>query len=343
MWLIPLFVVVGAVFVAASGRSERGARRPQGVLPSGPPGPISVLGEFVRFGQSPPPMVILCAIAEAEAIGRADLAHDIIQAFVVPVVQAWSPAPPAWHYTTQLPMPVPAQLPRTVQLQRLPAPVATPLLQQPALVSLPPPNPVPSITSSDAEIQALLDADPRRFVAAVARPVPPPEVIQAPMEVSQAPMEVSQRPVVPAMAAAGSPLVGVSDAAWIAFVARIEREDPSFVSSRHVGRYRQRRERLAELGLDERLLETAEGQRAALDADLADAHRRATDGELLFHLGRPVALPGQDEAAALTLSGLLGVIQCAGLEGAAGWLERPGDRRKYPHTSNAFQRTNGLF
>ena len=153
-------------------------------------------------------------------------------------------------------------------------------------------------------------------------------------------MEVSQQPAVPA---AGSPLAGVSDAAWVAFVARIEREDPSFASSRHVGRYRQRRERLAELGLDEHLLETAEGQRAALDADLADAHRRASDGELLFHLGRPVALPGQDEAATLTLSGLLGVIQCAGLEGAAGWLERPGDRRKYPHTSNAFQRTNGLF
>jgi len=341
VWLIPLFVVVGAVFVAASGRSERVARRPQGVLPSGPPGPISVLGEFVRFGQSPPPMVILCAIAEAEAIGRADLAHDIIQAFVVPVVQAWSPAPPAWHYTTQLPMPVPAQLPRTVQPQQLPASVTTPLLQRPALMSLPPPDPVPSITSSDEEIQALLDADPRRFVAAVSRPVPP-EVIQAPVEVSQRPV-VPVVPVVPAMSAAGSPLAGVSDAAWIVFVARIEREDPSFVSSRHVGRYRQRRERLAELGLDERLLETTEGQRAALDADLADAHRRASDGELLFHLGRPVALPGQDEAAPLTLSGLLGVIQCAGLEGAAGWLERPGDRRKYPHTSNAFQRTNGLF
>jgi len=145
--------------------------------------------------------------------------------------------------------------------------------------------------------------------------------------------------------APGSPLRGVSDEAWRQFVVRLERESPQFESSRHVGQYRQRRERLAELGIDPGAVHgSPAAQRAALDADLVDAHHHAAEGGLLVeHLGRPIAVPGREGAEPLTLSGLLGVIQCAGLDGAVGWLRKLGDRKRYPHTTQAFLQTNGVF
>jgi hypothetical protein len=145
--------------------------------------------------------------------------------------------------------------------------------------------------------------------------------------------------------APGSPIPGVPDASWRDFVVRLSRESPQFSSSRHVGQYRHRRERLAELGMDPSTIAgSAQAQRAALDADLADAHQHGVAGELFAqHLGRPITLPGRDGAETITLSGVLGVIQCAGLEGAVGWLERSNDRKRYPHTTQAFQHTNGVF
>jgi len=143
----------------------------------------------------------------------------------------------------------------------------------------------------------------------------------------------------------GSPIANVPDDAWRAFVTLLERESPTFDSSRHVGQYRQRRERLADLGIDPRAIHgSAAAQRAAVDADLADAYRHALDGGILAeHLKRSIAVPGIEGTTMITLSGLLGVIQCAGLDGAVGWLERPNDRKRYPHTTQAFQRTNGVF
>ena len=143
----------------------------------------------------------------------------------------------------------------------------------------------------------------------------------------------------------GSPLGHVSDDAWREFVARLERESAQLNSSRHVGQYRLRRERLVELGIDPRaILGSAAAQRAALDLDLADAHRHAAEGGLVAeHIHRTIAVPGHEGTATISLSGLLGVIQCAGLDGAVGWLERPNDRRRYPHTTQAFLRTNNLF
>jgi hypothetical protein len=143
----------------------------------------------------------------------------------------------------------------------------------------------------------------------------------------------------------GSPIPGVPDEAWRQFVALLARESPSFSSSRHVGQYRQRRERLAEFGVDPQTIHgSAAAQRQALDTDLSDAYRHAAAGGVLAeHLGRPIAIPGRDGAAPITLSGVLGVIQCAGLDGAVGWLEQPHDRKRYPHTTQSFLRTNGVF
>lgn len=142
----------------------------------------------------------------------------------------------------------------------------------------------------------------------------------------------------------GSPLSSVTDEAWSDFVSRLARESPTFDSSRHIGQYRQRRDRLAELGIDPATLHGSPvAQRSALDVDLADAHGHAAAGGLLEYLGRPIVVPGHKDPEKITLSGVLGVIQCAGLEGAAGWLEKAGDRRRYPHTTQAFLHTNGTF
>ena len=377
---------------------------PTPVMAGGPgiPGPISVLGEILRIGQTPPPTVIMCAIAEAQHIGRNDLASDIVQAFVVPVVLLAQRARGA--------RPINAQYERgSCEILRSPryaaeaysAPAAPPPSFESVVPSAPPvaPDadaaavapgtssdpaaaqlsiqmpPMATMTSMDDEISALLNADPVRFMEMVSRGTLPsmarapqaPEVIPPPNAPPAAPPSASpiaQTGLPPETVAQmqeaagqpeaadrtrslapGSPIVGVSDPAWREFVIRLERESPQYSSQRHVGQYRQRRERLTELGLDPSAITgSAQAQRTALDADLADAHRHGVASEMFAqHLGRPIMLPGREGAVTVTLSGVLGVIQCAGLEGAAGWLERSNDRKRYPHTTQAFLHTNGVF
>jgi hypothetical protein len=582
MWILPL-LVLGAIAIAASSRSAREAAPPSRQLmpplppplPSGPPfrtaasaavpaissgassafppgvpGPIAVLGEIIRIGKRPPPMVIMCAVAEAEAIGRPDLASDIVQVFVAPVVYAHAlkhrpPAPMPYARGTCAPSCAPqaqpargtygaqrvACLPSCAPVQRgACAPVASPQAQAACIPILAPAAAMLSSAAPRAsqryatqdEILGMIHTDPSAFLkavsrppmidvpvaapasppppqaapapapaphasvsvgaevytpagpipvppgaatqlwppeanypgmdvefalrerlrrgevppvaipalAAVAQPAPQPAPQHAPSTVSEAtltddvsaqllqvpgfagagvvlvdpstgmevfevswlrgypipplPQQVSHWPVrvviiddLPVIQetvqptgmhpetvaqmqeaagepeaadrtrslAAGSPLSCVSDEAWRQFVMRLERESPQFESSRHVGQYRQRRERLADLGIDPRSIHgNAPAQRAALDRDLVDAHRHAADGGILSeHLNRTIAVPGLDGMSIITLSGLLGVIQCAGLDGAVGWLERPNDRKRYPHTTLAFLHTNGVF
>jgi hypothetical protein len=143
----------------------------------------------------------------------------------------------------------------------------------------------------------------------------------------------------------GSPIPGVPDVNWRDFVARLSRESPQFNSSRHVGQYRQRRERLFELGLDPAsLVGSPDAQRGALDVDMVDAYQHGCASNLFAqHLGRGVAVPGRDGEETVSLSGVLGVIQVAGLEGAVNWLEHPNDRKRYPHTTQTFLHTNNVF
>ena len=414
MWFLPI-LVVGAIAMALANRAARKTASPSRQLAAGPPvtptpvmaggpgipGPISVLGEILRIGQTPPPTVILCAIAEAQHIGRNDLASDIVQAFVAPVVLHAQRA----RARCTRPINVPYER-GSCEILRSPrqaaeayscAPVAPPLSCEFAAASTPPvpraeaaapgapsdssaqaPIQMPSMatmTSMDDEISALLNADPARFMEMVSRGTLPsmarapqaqaPEVIPAPI----APAPVVSPPAEPTglppetvaqlqeaagqpeaadrtrSLAPGSPIASVPDPAWREFVMRLEREAPSYSSQRHVGQYRQRRERLAELGINpSAIADSAQAQRTALDADLADAHRHGVASEMFAqHLGRPITVPGRESAVTVTLSGVLGVIQCAGLEGAAGWLERSNDRKRYPHTTQAFLHTNGVF
>lgn len=488
MWLIPI-LVISALVVAAASKSPRevapAARQlPVPVGPPGVPGPISVLGEILRIGQRPPPMVVLCAIAEAESIGRRDLASDIARTFGTSADRAIAPpAPPArlaLPAPSTLALPAPstrafsayergsgqlrcdprAQADRSAQVARAPIPpppppqVAPPPLVAPAQSTQ---SAQPQLPDTDEEFFSQLHSDPEAFLSRGMQPQRGPAVEIFPM--GEQPQQQQRGPVVeifpvgtpapralaeaavPASSASpfhaavlvdqllqlpghagsgvviadpstgeevfevdwlqgfpvpalppfvdgrplrvvivdhlasaqptglpaetvaqmqeaaglseaadqtramapGSPLPGVPDDAWREFVSRLSREAPTFSSSRHVGQFRQRRERLAELGIDPRAIDSATAQRAALDADLADAHGHAEAGGLLDHLGRAIKVPGSEADVRISLSGVLGVIQCAGLEGAVGWLESPNDRRRFPHTTQAFLHTNGVF
>ena len=506
MWLIPI-VILGAFVVAAASRSPRETVPPLRQLPSpgvsgappGVPGPIAVLGAFLRRGQYPPPLVILCAIAEAEALGRGDLASDIVSTFVAPVVYRHqrehgrlSCAPvtgaPAYERGSCAPRRSPRESCSSREACFSPAPHAqgrescsprescgpsmdrvqvsygrescaprdnrgscasssSPAASQPKA----PMAAAPQVTErppTEEDVFAMLHTDPKAFLDMVAAqpqrrgplveifpigsplptvsapalsPTPMPttqvtpasataEILAAQLcqlpgsmgagvvcvdpssgaetfevrwlrgyEIPRLPEVVEGRPVriailddlpapqvdlsseaVAQMQEAvglyeaadqtrafgpGSPLAGVPDEGWRQFVALLARESPTFSSSRHVGQYRQRRERLAEFGVDPQAIHgSAAAQRQALDTDLVDAHHHAAAGGILAeHLGRPIAIPGHDGVAMITLSGVLGVIQCAGLDGAVGWLESPNDRKRYPHTTQAFLRTNGVF
>lgn len=499
MWFLPL-LIIGAIVIAAS-RSPRatqlalpppaaGALPPYDLLPAyapyalpeSAPGPIDVLDECVMTGQVPPPPVIICAIAEAESIGRDDIADDIVRTFVAPTVQAHQYAELAQPTYAARPArdravpyergscaPLPAsprgscspratprsvyergscapksRSPRAASYQaRAPMPARSPMPAMPPLAPRGTPSPFPT---TDEEIRAMLNADPEKFFALATHPgaaVPPlvpaaapsppfartpgadalaEQLLQMPGHASTGvvladpasgtevfevrwlrgypipalPRMIDGRPVQlvvvenlpttqpapePEVAepaglhpetptglhpeivaqmqedaglheaadqtraiAPGSPIAGISDDAWRQFVMCLAREESTFNSSRHVGQYRQRRERLADLDIDpEEILGSAEAQRMALDADLVDAHHHAVGGGLVDYVGRAVVIPGQAEPVTITLSGLLGVIQCAGLDGAVGWLEKSGDRKRYPHTTQVFTRTNGVF
>jgi hypothetical protein len=371
MWLLP-FLLIGAIAAAVARRSKRAATPSQLLLPSasvgyalppgpqgpqGAPGPIATLGEMLSVGQTPPPTVVLCAIAEAQAIGRHDLASDIAQAFVEPVlrIQTFQKVQPPMIVQYERGSCAAARGGRNhadacFAPQAAPPYAAIPVATTPPRTEAVAPAAASSVLPQEPgedEISALLNSDPARFMEVVSRTGTMPQA--APVQA--APVQsasVQAQPSAPQTATTpepGSPIPGVPDVNWRAFIARLSRESPQFNSARHVGQYRQRRERLAELGLDPAsLVGSPQAQRAALDLDLVDAYRHGAAGDLFSqHLGHPVSVPGREGTETISLSGVLGVIQVAGLEGAVNWLERASDRKRYPHTTQTFLHTNGVF
>ncbi len=338
--LLPL-LALGAIALIAS-RHTHDTSVPALAITQGVPSPLVVLDGFLRAGLTPPPPVIMCALAEAEVMERHDMALAIVQAFIVPVVAAaernsldsarnangawpaqppWPPVSPSWQQDQAAP-------PWTPPHPGNPSPGAA----TPGLI---PGTDLRRASSPEEALQEIARAAaPRgespRFQA---QPSSGP-----PGESSEGTITVSGR---------SSPIEGVGTEEWGAFVGKISRELPTFTSTRHVGQFRQRMDRLADLGIDPSEVATSpDAQRAALDADMADAHRHAAaSGMLAHHCGAAVEIPapGGPARVQVTLSGVLGVIQAAGLEGAAEWLERPADRKRFPHTTQAFLRTNGVF
>jgi len=127
----------------------------------------------------------------------------------------------------------------------------------------------------------------------------------------------------------------------------MSRELPTYTSAHHVGQFRQRRGRLLELGIDpETVLAYPDHQRVAFDDDMSEAYRRAHTAGLLACVGHPVEVPtpdGPPQVAQVTTSGVLGVVQAAGVEGAVGWFRSPEDRRRFGGTTAVFSRANGVF
>lgn len=365
-------------------------RRPPSAATSGPraisgsaPSPLLVLDGFMRMGQIPPPQVILCAIAEAELMGRVDVANDLVLAFVIPVLEGDGYRPLAVPTYGPLPNAQPPSYPQA----RLPArraPVAPPQYASP-------PYAIPQYGDAqygDAQYAGApyagaayanesrwaadaTDADGRGMPSdGAAWPVPPPAPLAStppadgrrgsPRAIARsedARVEILSRPTTaPSSRHAGtitvsgrsSPIEGIGTEEWGSFIGRVSREVPTFTTSRHVGQFRQRKDRLAELGIDPaKILNSPDAQVAAFEQDMCDAYAHANQSGLVSdHLGETVSIPmpdGSEAAAKITLSGMLGIIQAAGLEGAAQWLEVPADRRRFPNTTQAFTRTNGVF
>jgi len=144
---------------------------------------------------------------------------------------------------------------------------------------------------------------------------------------------------------ADSPIQGVPRTSWCHFLSALAREPVAFATPKHVGRYRQQRARLAEVGFDPAIVEGDPAmQDLAMTTDLADCFRHLhASGSLDACVGRAITLPGHSGKMSLTLSGLLGVCSVAGLERAIDWCENEADRVNFPHTTMAAIRTNGTF
>jgi hypothetical protein len=178
---------------------------------------------------------------------------------------------------------------------------------------------------------------------AAAAPAPPTPV-ETPAAEAPAPVPIAPAPV-SASAFAPSPIAGISDESWRAFCERLVRGEPTYQSERRIGRYHHRKDRLREIGFEpESLLGSCDAQDDALCADMADVHRHLTaSGDAARHIGRPISLPDAPELVTITLSGLLGVASVAGLDDMPDWLAHKADRKKFPNTTAAFLRTNGVF
>lgn len=199
-----------------------------------------------------------------------------------------------------------------------------------------------------------------------AQQMPPPPPFVAPSSATQGPAREGS-PVSPPASAPSSPapsspmsatalrpvpIPNVPGVLWRSFVAKVERCPPNFTAPHHLGRFRARKDRLRALGFDLAAVSAdPEMQLAALEADVGDAYDRLLEtGDLAACVGRPIEVPPPMDMppdaggmVLVTLSGILGVAQAAGLDGTIGWLESYEDRRKYPHTTKAFLATNGEF
>ncbi len=368
--IFPLLLLIGVAVFAASGSARRAAMEPpRAPVPLPPPGPLFVLSEYGRIGAVPPPPVVLCAIAEAQVLGRIDIANDIMRIYVLPVVEqaAIARARPAntatddqRRYGPSAPYPVPVQPTQPSSPAWTPEAQLGPDIQfaidqrrNEAVRHHPhheqPPQVFAFGNGSDDDIQAMLDRDPRGFVQAAMHT---PGVID--VEPSSGDFATQPGSAWAGQFPDGHPLsvnpmreppIDVPSDAWSGFCDRLRREDPSYQSKRHVGCFRQCKDRLVELGINpEELTGSEEAQRDALDRDIADAYGHVAASGLADHyVGREIYLAGNPAPIAITLSGILGVAQAAGLDGAASWLEHAADRRRFKHTTEAFVKTNGLF
>lgn len=137
-----------------------------------------------------------------------------------------------------------------------------------------------------------------------------------------------------------SPIYGVSDDEWSAFIASLATQPATFRDSNHVGMFHHNAKRLAELGIDPATLTDDASQYAALKRDLEDMLSR--DAKLINHFaGDVITINGQQTP--ITRSGILALIKSAGPSKAREWLSNDVERVRGPNTTMVFLRCNGIF
>lgn len=378
--VIPLLTLGAVRYLARGVDASRSAESARSAADE--PSPLVVLDAFLCMGEQPPPPVVAAAIGHAESLGYRDLADELVRVFVLPAVlqverdalprerpragtmpvtaaPTWAPAvaaPASWPSAGMAPAPAAAAA-RSHAAAASTTPAANagaaPLgasaastsaastsANSPSSPRVPPPvaATTPPGTYSTAVPADMIDAEALEVLE---------ELASTGGRAAKVELLVGPAATEPEGSAPSSPIDGVRADAWAAFVGRVAREPLTFSAAHHVGQFRARRERLRELGIDPAtVIGSPEAQLAALGADMRDAYQHACSSGLVGdYLGTTLHVTAGEDAqpAEVTLSGVLGVIQAAGLEGAVQWLEQPADRTRFINTTQAFLRCNGVF
>ena len=177
---------------------------------------------------------------------------------------------------------------------------------------------------------------------------PIPEISKKPLEVKvkkpelkevevkdEAPKQLEFNPSL-----TSSPVDGIDNNDWRMFIEVSKIESPSFDKNNLIGMFRQNKKRLSKLGIDPKEIKTPIDQYNAFEAECVQL---ISEGSNLIKqsVAMPVEVDG--ESFPITLSGLLTVMHHAGVENASKWLDSDEERKKFPHTTEAFKRSNGCF
>ena len=158
-----------------------------------------------------------------------------------------------------------------------------------------------------------------------------------------------------------SPLDGVSDTAWAKFVKVFATGSPGTISPNYyLGIFSYGMRRLEDLGLAKDVRKQDYNGRMVWKGDWTSPYSLEDflGSEQLQHdtfardmkiqakviLSRHRDELGKEHAGSkATLSGLLAVAKQAGLGGLSSWLTVPADKEKFPNTTKAYIRANGIF
>lgn len=156
----------------------------------------------------------------------------------------------------------------------------------------------------------------------------------------ESPQQAQPQTDIPAPTPRTSPLDGVTDDEWSQLVEALRVQKPEFATDNHLGAYYHSRDRLDQLGIDGKTLDTEAAQYQALATDLA-AYKLSERNLINDMCGDMVSVQGQQHP--VTMSGVLGLLKAAGPKHAKSWFKSETDRLSHPHTTETFLKTNGIF